>query len=132
MRYALFDAAKSVEVAPSQKVGFCLADSEHVDAFGPSSDVYSQSSTGPLQFCERLNPTAPQVTMGISAGWRDIYGASVAFQWVDVSDVAAGHLLACRLVGSRATSIVESNEANNGIAFAATSPRRSPGSSHSP
>ena len=27
MRYALYDSGKSVEVAPSQKVGFCLIDS---------------------------------------------------------------------------------------------------------
>ncbi len=32
MRYALYDASKSVEVAPSQKVGFCLIDS------GPGRD----------------------------------------------------------------------------------------------
>ena len=33
-------------MAPAQKVGFCLADSEHFDANGPSSGVYSQSATG--------------------------------------------------------------------------------------
>ena len=38
MRYSLYDAAKTVEVAPSQKVGFCLADSAHTDAFGPSRE----------------------------------------------------------------------------------------------
>jgi hypothetical protein len=28
--------------------------------------------------------------MGVSAGWRDYYGSSLAFQWVDISDVAPG------------------------------------------
>ncbi len=96
MRYALYDAGKSVEVAPSQKVGFCLIDSERVEPIGPAQKTYVCGS-----FCEQSNPAAASVTMGISSGWRDIYGAGIAFQWVDVSDVEAGHVLACRVVGPR-------------------------------
>jgi hypothetical protein len=120
MRYGLWDAGKSVEVAPSQKVGFCLADSAHVDAFGPGSVVYSQLTTGPLRFCEKNNPTASSVTMGISPGWRDIYGSGVAFQWVDVSDVTPGTYWLS--ASSDPDNVVEeSDETNNGAAFAATS-----------
>ena len=81
MRYGLFNEAKSAEVAPAQKVGFCLIDSEHVDASGPSAAVYLVGT-----FCAKNNPTAATLTMGISSGWRDKYGSTLAFQWVDVSD----------------------------------------------
>lgn len=118
MRYALFNSAKTAEVAPSQKVGFCLADSEHTDGFGPTASAYSQSSTGPNRFCEFGNPTAPQVTMGISAGWRDIYSAGVSFQWVDVSDVAPGsYWLAAE--ADPGNVIIDANPSNNGLTFAA-------------
>ncbi len=119
VRYALYDSAKSVEVAPSQKVGFCLADSVHVDAFGPASIVYSQSENSPLGFCMRNKPTAPQVLMGVSSGWRDNYPASVAFQWVDVSDVRPGsYWLAAS--SDPGNVVIESSESNNGAAFAAS------------
>ena len=58
--------------------------------------------------------------MGISAGWRDIYGAGIAFQWVDVSDVGPGtYWLAAS--SDPDNVVIESNEANNVAAFAATS-----------
>ena len=119
-RYALYDAAKRVVVAPSQKVGFCLADSAHVDPFGPSGQAYSQSPTGPLRYCERLSPGAAQVTMGISSGWRDVYSSNVAFQWIDVSNVPPG---AYWIAASSDPDgvVIESSEANNGAVFAATS-----------
>ena len=57
--------------------------------------------------------------MGISPGWRDIYGSAVAFQWVDVSDVQPGtYWLAASSDPNNA--VVESNETNNGAAFAAS------------
>ena len=119
MRYALYDANKQVEVAPSQKVGFCLADSAHVDPFGPNGDAYSQSVNSPLRFCQVLNPDAPQVTMGVSSGWRDVYSSNVAFQWVDVSDVKPGtYWLAAS--SDPDDAVVEASETNNGAAFAAS------------
>lgn len=86
MRYALFNEVRSAEVAPAQEVGFCLIDSEHVNASGPSNAVYLLGT-----FCERNNPNAATVSMGISPGWRDKYGSTLAFQWVDVSDVQRIH-----------------------------------------
>lgn len=119
MRYALYDTTKSFEVAPGQKVGFCLADSEHVDPVGPSGSAYSQSFTSPLWFCQKNKPTAPEVLMGVSAGWRDIYGSSVAFQWVDVSEVQPGSYWLAASSDPGGT-IVEANESNNGAKFAAS------------
>ena len=93
---------KSAEVAPSQKVGFCLADSEHVGRVRPDRErLQPIDRQGRTDFCELGNPTAPQVTMGISAGWRDIYSAGVSFQWVDVVRRRPGHLLAGCPGGSR-------------------------------
>jgi outer membrane biosynthesis protein TonB len=55
--------------------------------------------------------------MGISPGWRDVYGASVAFQWVDVSDVKPGTYWIASS-SDPDNVIVESNESNNGVVFA--------------
>jgi Lysyl oxidase/Bacterial Ig domain len=114
MRYALYNGVKSAEVAPAQKVGFCLIDSEHVDGSGPSNAAYLLGT-----FCERNNPTAASVSMGISPGWRDRYGSTLAFQWVDVSDVQPGTYW-LGATSDPDNVVLESNEANNGTAFADT------------
>lgn len=71
------------DVAPAMKVGFCLMDSERRETSGPVASVYTAD-------CERTHPMASSVSMGVSSGWRDIYGWSLAFQWVDVSAVQPG------------------------------------------
>jgi len=88
-RYSLWNAAKSAEVAPAQKVGFCLDDSEHVEpAVGPSEAVYSDA-TG-REFCRQHQPEATSLFEGVSPGWRDLYKSNLAFQWVDASEVLPG------------------------------------------
>ncbi len=82
-RYSLWNSAKTAEVAPAQKVGFCLEDSQRIETNGPSSGLYQA-------VCQRDNPTASSVAMGVSAGWRDLYQSTLAFQWVDISDVRPG------------------------------------------
>jgi len=84
MRYSLWSEDRSVEVAPVQKVGFCLEDSEPVDGWAGRREYTSPT------FCASGNDQAPSVVMGVSAGWRDVYGSGLAFQWVDISDVAPG------------------------------------------
>jgi hypothetical protein len=87
--YSLWNAAKTAEVAPAQKVGFCLEDSEHREpGIGPNEAVYSDA-TG-RNFCEQKKPAATSLYEGISEGWRDLYGRELAFQWVDASDVLPG------------------------------------------
>jgi hypothetical protein len=56
------------------------------------------------------------VMLGLSAGWEDVYGWNLAFQWVDVSNVAPGRY---RLAAETdpAEVILETNEVNP-IAFA--------------
>jgi hypothetical protein len=86
MRYSLWSADRSAQVTAAQKVGFCLIDSQRIEAVG-GQPVYSTVAN---HFCAMNAPTAPEVYMGVSAGWRDYYGSSLAFQWVDISDVAPG------------------------------------------
>jgi Bacterial Ig domain/Lysyl oxidase len=88
-KYSLWNAARSAEAAPAQKVGFCLDDSEHVEpSIGPSVAVYSDA-TG-RKFCRQNEPEALSLFEGVSIGWRDRYDASLAFQWVDASSVLPG------------------------------------------
>jgi hypothetical protein len=90
-KYSLWNAAKTAEVAPAQKVGFCLEDSEHVEAtVGPSSPVYADNVAPFRDFCQRYRPNATSLFEGISPGWRDVYERELAFQWVDASDVLPG------------------------------------------
>jgi Lysyl oxidase len=87
MRYSLWSGDRSIEVAPAQKVGFCLLDSERMASNGPTVGVYPVPDD---DFCGQSEPTRPEVVEGVSAGWRDIYRAVLPFQWVDISDTAPG------------------------------------------
>jgi hypothetical protein len=90
-QYSLWNAGKTAEVAPSQKVGFCLEDSQHVETnIGPQAPVYASDVYPYEEFCARYRPNATSLHEGISPGWRDTYGAGLAFQWVNVSNVAPG------------------------------------------
>jgi hypothetical protein len=87
-RYSLWNEAKTAEVAPAMKAGFCLIDSQRRETHGPSSAVYNLNA--PNNFCGQNEPTKVSLFEGVSAGWRDIYPRTLAFQWVDVSDVSPG------------------------------------------
>jgi hypothetical protein len=86
-RYSLWSADRTAMAAPAMKVGFCLIDSQHVDSHGPGSQVYRLSDN---DFCAQGRPQVPSLVEGISAGWRDVYVRTLAFQWVDVSNVQPG------------------------------------------
>lgn len=91
--YSLWSADRSVEVAPAQKVGFCLEDSQRVEETGPAKAVYSDEEDAPFgsrEFCRQYQPAATSVFEGISEGWRDVYESNLAFQWVNISDVEPG------------------------------------------
>jgi hypothetical protein len=80
-RYSLWSLDGAAEVARSSKIGFCLVDAIQVAEDAPGS--YWDS-------CRANEPGAPNVTMGLSAGWSDHYDDELWMQWVDVSDVAPG------------------------------------------
>jgi hypothetical protein len=91
MRYSLWNSSKTAEVAPGQKVGFCLYDYNQATSFNGTRDpqVYALGRRGD-DFCRRGNPGATDLNMGVSSGWRDDYGGYLALQWVDVSDTSPG------------------------------------------
>ena len=81
--YALVGLTDDVTVAPAQKVGFCLVDSDRVENNGPAEPAYETN-------CLWEQPNATAVSMGLSAGWRDVYGYELDFQWIDVTAVQPG------------------------------------------
>lgn len=85
--YSLWNGERTTQVAPAQKIGFCLIDSTRVDPWANADKTYSEAN---ISFCGHGDPGANKVTMGISAGWRDYYDRSLPFQWVDISDVQPG------------------------------------------
>jgi hypothetical protein len=86
--YSLWDQSRTRQLAPAQKVGFCLIDSTRIDPWARSAAYYTTAGNG---FCQRNNPGATSVNMGVSAGWRDFYHRSLPYQWVDISDVQPGN-----------------------------------------
>ena len=113
MRYSLVRPGSTDEVAPGQKVGFCLYDIEGAPGTVIRRDPQFYS---PTAFCQMGNPGATELTMGVSAGWRDVYDSGLTFQWVDVSQTAPGpYRLAA--ASDPLNVIKESNEENNGSAY---------------
>jgi hypothetical protein len=89
--YSLWNAEKTAEVAPAQKVGFCLEDSQHVEpSVGPANPVYADTVAPYRDFCQQSHPDATGVYEGISPGWRDRYTSDLGFQWVNASNVLPG------------------------------------------
>jgi len=90
-KYSLWNAGKTAEVAPAQKVGFCLEDSQHVETgIGPKSQVYADTVSPYRDFCQQYRPNATSLFEGVSPGWRDVYTSDLGFQWVEVSNVLPG------------------------------------------
>ena len=108
-RYSLWNEARTAEVAPAMKTGFCLIDSQRRETHGPSSAVYSTG--GSNNFCGQDEPNRTSLFEGVSAGWRDIYPRTLAFQWVDVSDTSPGRYW-LRSEADPDNWAVESNEVN--------------------
>lgn len=77
LRQALVDDGAGGDVgdivASGGKVSFCLLDVARYDASAPPAAY---------QTCGQ--------NQGISAGWADVYSATLADQWIDVTDVADG------------------------------------------
>lgn len=115
VEYSLWDETRTAIVKPGSKTGFCLYDIDRIHTQGPSTAVYDGTMTG--DFCRRGDPAATSLRTGVSAGWRDVYDAGLAMQWVDVSDVAPGrYVLAAR--PDPDDVVRESDEGNNGTVFA--------------
>ena len=115
-RYSLWNSDKTAEVAPALKVGFCLIDSTRIETHGPSTRVYT---TGANNFCGQDEPERQSIVEGVSAGWRDLYDRTLAFQWVDVTDVQPGvHWLRAEIDPD---DVVRESAEANAAAFATSS-----------
>jgi hypothetical protein len=111
--YSLWTKAKTHQVAPSSKLGFCLLDSENVDHVA-GFDVGRFPEPWSLH-CQSGNPTAGTAMMGLSPGWRDIYEYWLKLQWIDISNVMPGtYRVAADMDPDN--RIIEQNE-NNPLAF---------------
>jgi hypothetical protein len=116
-RYSLWNSDKTAEVAPALKVGFCLIDSTRIETHGPSTRVYTTAANN---FCGQDEPARPSIVEGVSAGWRDLYDRTLAFQWVDITDVQPGvHWLRAEIDPD--DIVRESNEVNAGTFATASS-----------
>ena len=92
-------------VGTGAKTGFCFYDNTRHDLSlpeAPSSAVYTS--------CGRSTDLA--VTMGLSVGWGDTYYWSLAYQWVDVTGLAAGRYRLWATADPQ-NWFVETDDANN-------------------
>jgi hypothetical protein len=76
-------------------------------------------TTATNNFCGQDEPQRSSIVEGVSAGWRDLYDRTLAFQWVDVTDVAPG-VYWLRSEVDPEDFVRETNEVNAG-AFATAS-----------
>jgi hypothetical protein len=75
-------AAQGSSLLRSAKTGFCFLDSYEFRS--KEASHYNRDN-----FVCQVAPTR-SVPMGISVGWGDIYKATFAFQWIDVTGLPAG------------------------------------------
>ena len=94
-------------VEQGNKIGFCFFDNANYGSSGP--EYY--------RGCEGGNPDALRVTMGLSRGWGDTYGANTVGQYLDVTGLADGrYRLRVTADGDSADGsdrFLESDETNN-------------------
>ncbi|MDX1691573.1 MAG: lysyl oxidase family protein, partial [Acidimicrobiia bacterium] len=115
VRYTLWDAARTEIVTDSVKVGFCLEDTEPYPGFeNPGPQTYIWSLTG---FCSAGDPDATALVMGVTEGWRDVYGVGTNLQWIDVSEIVPGEYW----IGAEADpeGVIAEKDEVNPLAFAA-------------
>ena len=67
-------------VQEGSEIGFCFFDNAY---YGSSEPEYYRG-------CEGGNPDALRVTMGLSRGWGDTYGAFTVGQYLDITGLADG------------------------------------------
>jgi hypothetical protein len=94
-------------VQEGNKMGFCFFD--NADYGSPEPEYYLG--------CEGGNPDALRVTMGLSRGWGDTYGAGTVGQYLDITGLADGrYRLRVMADGDSADGsdrFLESDETNN-------------------
>ena len=110
--YALWNQDKTEQVTVGAKVGFCLYDIGQI--WANAGTRYYDGSV--VQFCDQGDPSSTTIEMGVTPGWKDVYGYTLNQQWVDVSAVAPGIYYLSNQTDT-SNQILESDETNNGISF---------------
>jgi len=115
--YALVNASSLTEVAQSAKEGFCIADTTRIEAL-PSDpprydpDACSGVDGGGNPLHHGNSQGAVSVTMGLSPGFRDTYGAYMWTQWVDLTGRVAPGRYKIRAIVDPENVIFEEHEVN--------------------
>jgi hypothetical protein len=111
IQLATLHSLDDVEVGPYKKTGFCFIDSYRYTSNKPPHYTSANS------VCQ-VRASNGRVPMGVSVKWGDIYPASIAFQWVDITDVPNGKYR-LKVFADPATeklpggNFLESDETNN-------------------
>jgi hypothetical protein len=103
--YDLIRKDNGVKVGTGSKSGFCFADGRRYAPNlpgSPSSRVYG--GCGQSSFLSQV--------MGLSVGWSDTYQYYLAFQYVDITNLAAGRYR-LQITADNFNFFQESNESNN-------------------
>ena len=94
-------------VTEGSKIGFCFFDNAN---YGASEPEYYRG-------CESGNPDALKVTMGLSRGWGDTYGAGTVGQYLDITGLPDGRyrlrVMADGESSDGSDRFLESDETNN-------------------
>lgn len=80
----LIRSDSGVKVGTLRKNGFCFYDTHSYRLSlpgAPSTPQYTTCGT---------SASATSVSMGLSIGWSDVYPASIAYQWIDVTGLTPG------------------------------------------
>lgn len=103
-RYRLKDDDSGQTVAQSTKVGFCVIDLQRSYPGLPGSPATS--------YYPPDGDCLPDAVEGLSVGWADIYGASLAGQQLNVTGAPKGHYCLVS-VADPLNRLRESDESNN-------------------
>ena len=113
--YTLWNQDKTAQVAIAQKTeaGFCLEDSAFAGGAGPATYTTGQAGNS---FCWQNDKNhGGTLVMGISPGWKDVYGAYLTYQWIDISNVQPGQYnLAARV---DPLNVIRESDENNGYKY---------------
>ena len=105
--YELDRSDNGVKVGTGAKSGFCFYDIVRYRLTLPGAPQ-SSAYTG----CANGQPAAPQVAMGLSVGWGDLYSADLPDQYIDVTGLSAGRYR-LKATADPSNWFTESNGSNN-------------------
>jgi hypothetical protein len=99
--YELIRLDNGSKVGAGAKEGFCFFDNV---VFGSTQEAFYKGCGN--------NPDALNVTMGLSRGWGDLYGAGTVGQYIDITNLTSGRYK-LQATADGANWFLESNDSNN-------------------